>query len=164
MTIDIISAHDRQPELLELFKEYMDMLLKNDPSFAEFLKIQKYDDEVKDLNVKYGRPYGRLYLVYCDNNPAGCIALKKFDEENCEIKRLYVKPEYRGHNIGQMLTLKLLEDAKSIGYKHVLLDTLPFLETAIKMYENMGFYRIERYNNSPMETSIYMKYDLVQHS
>lgn len=118
------------------------------------------DAELKHLEQKYGLPHGRLYLAYCDDALAGCIGLRKIDEENCEMKRLYVRPEFRGQHIGNILVQKIIEDAKEIGYSHMLLDTLPFLESAIHMYKTFGFYEIESYNNSPMETSIYMKADL----
>ena len=76
------------------------------------------------------------------------------------MKRLYVRPQFRGKQIGNQLVQKIIEDAKEIGYSHMLLDTLPFLKSAIHMYQKYGFYRIESYNDSPMSTSIYMRLDL----
>ena len=90
----------------------------------------------------------------------GCIGLKKIDDENCEMKRLYVRPEFRGYKSANKLVEIIISDAKLIGYKSVLLDTLPFLEGAIHLYKKFGFYEIESYNNSPMENLIYMKLDL----
>ena len=91
---------------------------------------------------------------------AGCIGLRKINDARCEMKRLYVRPEFRVKCIGSMLIQKIIEDAKEIGYQHMLLDTLPFLESAVHMYKKWGFYEIESYNDSPMETSIYMRLDL----
>lgn len=81
-------------------------------------------------------------------------------ETNCEMKRLYVRPEFRGRHIGNYLIEQILDDARTIGYKHMFLDTLPFLENAIHMYKKYGFYETKRYNDSPMNTSIYMRMDL----
>ena len=160
MSLDIVLAYDRADEVLGLFAEYMDMLLEGDPTFAEYLKIQNYDDELKDLSHKYGLPDGRLYLAYWNGELAGSIALRKIDSENCELKRLYIKPAYRKNGIAKTLVLRLIEDACGMGYRYMLLDTLPFLQTAIRMYQKIGFYEIDRYNDSPMDTSIYMKFDL----
>ncbi|MHB9341770.1 GNAT family N-acetyltransferase, partial [Fusobacterium polymorphum] len=105
-------------------------------------------------------PDGRLYIAYYNNEVAGCISLKKIDEKNCEMKRLYVRLEFRGKQIGEKLIEKIIKDAKEIGYSSMLLDTLPFLKSAIRLYKKYGFYEISSYNNSPMKTSIYMKLDL----
>ena len=160
MSLEIVLAYDRADEVRELFTEYMDMLLEGDPTFAGYLTIQNYDDELKDLSHKYGLPDGRLYLAYSDGVLAGSIALRKIDEERCELKRMYIKPEFRRRGIARTLVKQLINDAKEIGYRSMLLDTLPFLQIAIRMYKNLGFYEIDRYNDSPMDTSIYMKLDL----
>lgn len=85
---------------------------------------------------------------------------KKIDKQNCEMKRLFVRPAFRGKQIGNQLIQTIINDAKEIGYSYMLLDTLPFLKSAIHMYKKFGFYEIESYNDSPMSTSIYMKLDL----
>lgn len=158
--IQIVPAYDYPQEVKVLFSEYTQMLIEGDPSFRKYLDIQHYDDEIKHLETKYGKPYGRLYLAYCDEKVAGCIGLRKIDQQNCEMKRLYVRPQFRGNHIGDQLIRKIIEDARKIGYSHMLLDTLPFLESAVHMYKRYGFYEIESYNDSPMDTSIYMKLDL----
>ena len=76
------------------------------------------------------------------------------------MKRLYVRPEFRGKRIGNRLVQKIIEDARQIGYSCMLLDTLPFLESAVRIYQSYGFYEIESYNDSPIDSSIYMKKDL----
>ncbi len=160
MEITIVPAYNRADEVRSLFSEYMKMLVDNDPSFREYLEIQQYDKELEDFETKYGMPDGRLYVLYCSGELAGCIALRKIDADNCELKRLYIKPEFRGNKLGKILVERLIADAREIGYKYMLLDTLPFLKTAIRMYKDIGFYEIEKYNNSPMDTTIYMKFDL----
>lgn len=158
--ITIVSAYDRPNEVSLLFSEYTNMLIENDPSFQQYLNVQNYDEEIKHLEVKYGVPDGRLYVVYYDEQLAGCIGLRKIDNQNCEMKRLYVRSQFRGKKIGNLLVEKIIADAKDIGYSYMLLDTLPFLQSAIHMYKKCGFYEIESYNDSPMDTSIYMKLDL----
>lgn len=160
MELKIVPAYDFPKEISTLFSEYTEMLIAGDPLFQEYLNIQNYDEELEHLDIKYGLPSGRLYLALCDRKLAGCIGLRKIDDQNCEMKRLYVRPAFRGKNIGSRLIQQILKDAKEIGYSHMLLDTLPFLKSAIHMYKAYGFYEIPSYNDSPMNTSIYMKLDL----
>lgn len=158
--VKITPAYDHPQETALLFSEYTDMLIVGDDSFREYLDIQHYDEEIRYLESKYGPPAGRLYLAYCDGEPAGCVGLRKIDDKNCEMKRLYVRPQFRGQQIGNLLVQKIIADAGEIGYSHMLLDTLPFLESAIFLYRKYGFYETESYNDSPMDTSIFMKLDL----
>lgn len=160
MELKIVPAYDFPKEISTLFSEYTEMLIAGDPLFQEYLNIQNYDEELEHLDTKYGLPSGRLYLAFYDEKLAGCIGLRKIDDQNCEMKRLYVRPAFRGKNIGGKLIQQILKDAKEIGYSHMLLDTLPFLKSAIHMYKAYGFYEIPSYNDSPMNTSIYMKLDL----
>lgn len=160
METEIKLAYDNSKEIKELFLEYTEMLVENDSNFAKYLEVQNYDSELEHLADKYGLPDGRLYIVKVENEVAGCIGLKKIDDENCEMKRLYVRPAFRGQKIANKLVEIIIDDAKRIGYKSMLLDTLPFLEGAINLYKKFGFYEIESYNNSPMDTSIFMKLDL----
>ena len=160
MSLELIPAYDRAEEILSLFTEYTHMLVSHDPSFQIYLDIQHYADEIRDLQAKYGQPDGRLYLALWEGEAAGCIALRKLDEQRCEMKRLYVRPAFRGHRIEDALVDRVIRDAKAIGYRYMLLDTLPFLESAIHMYQKRGFYEIPCYNDSPVETTIFMQYDL----
>ena len=160
MRLELLPGYDHPAEILSLFTEYTQMLVSHDPSFQIYLDIQHYEDEIRDLEAKYGRPEGRLYLALWDGEAAGCIALRKLDEQRCEMKRLYVRPAFRGHKIGDALVDRILQDAKAIGYRYMLLDTLPFLESAIHIYQKRGFYEIPCYNDSPVATTIFMQYDL----
>lgn len=158
--IQIVPAYNHPHTVKTLFSEYTDMLTAGDPSIQKYLAVQHYDEELNHLEAKYGMPDGRLYLAYYNEEPAGCIGLRKIDGRNCEVKRLYVRPAFRGKNIGSLLMKKIMADAKEIGYSCILLDTLPFLQNAIHMYHKFGFYETVRYNDSTMDTSIYMKLDL----
>lgn len=89
--------------------------------------------------------------------PVGCIALRRLNDESCGMKRLYVREAFRGRHIGELLVRKVIADAKSIGYRHMLLGTLPFLKSAMRVYKRFGF---ESYNDSPGDTSMDMGLDL----
>ena len=86
MSITIIPACHAPKEVGILFSEYTDMLISGDSSFQEYLDIQHYDEEIEHLEIKYGAPGGRLYLAYCDGEPAGCIALRKIDRKPADFK------------------------------------------------------------------------------
>lgn len=153
-------AYDQPETMKTLIQEYVDVLVQAMPPFASYLRIQHYDAEVANLRQKYGPPEGRLYIARVDGKAAGCVALRKLDDQRCEMKRLYVRPPFRGKRVGAALTERLVADAREIGYRHMLLDTLPFLTTAIAMYKRMGFYEIPSYNDSPLPETIYLQLDL----
>ena len=158
--LELVDGCDAPDEVGALFAEYTRMLIEGDSKFQAYLDIQNYDEELLHLPTKYGRPAGRLYLAYLDGVLAGCIGLRRIDEENCEMKRLYVRPAFRGKGIAGKLVAQIISEAREIGYRRMLLDTLPFLQSALKLYRKVGFYEIGCYNDSPMETSIYMALDL----
>ena len=160
MNITIIPGYSRPEDIRRLFTEYTQLLTEGEPEFRQYLQLQNFDAEIACLEFKYGHPEGRLYLALADGDPAGCIALRRMDQNVCEMKRLYVRPEFQGMGIGRQLTERILEDARSIGYREILLDTFPFLEKAITMYRHMGFREIQQYNNSPVTAAIYMSLTL----
>lgn len=160
MGLEIKEGYEFKNELKELFTEYADLVVEGDSTFKEYLELQHFDQEIEHLQEKYGYPNGRLYIAFFDGKLAGCIGLKKIDDEICEMKRLYVRAEFRGKHIGNILAEKVINEAKKIGYKSIVLDTFPFLSAAIKMYKKMGFYEIEQYNDSPMKDAVYLKLDL----
>lgn len=158
--LKLVYAYDRRAEVGELFREYTEMLIAGEKGFAEYLKIQKYEKELENPASKYGMPEGRLYLAYLGGKAAGCVGLRKLNETQCELKRLYVRPQFRGKRLGERLLETILQDARKIGYRAMLLDTFPFLESAVRMYQKRGFYEIPCYNDSPVDSTIYMKLDL----
>lgn len=160
MKLHIVLAYDRQSDIRELFAEYTAMLVDTEPAFAEYLTLQNYDREVADLSYKYALPAGRLYLAERGGEVAGCIALRPLDAKRCELKRLYVRPAFRGQGIAGALVDKILSDAREIGYQQILLDTLPALTTAIEMYRRRGFADIPPYNNSPLADTLFMGLEL----
>lgn len=160
LPMELKLGYDTPEAVWELFAEYTHMLVENDPHFQVYLDLQHYDAEVADLTRKYGMPDGRLYVAWCDGQPAGCIALRRLDGTTCELKRLYVRPAFRGRGIAGVMMQRILDDARAIGYTVMLLDTLPFLTSAIRMYRALGFYDIPPYNDSPLDTTIFLRLDL----
>lgn len=160
MKVTMVPAYDAPEMIRELFSEYTQMLIASDPGIAAYLKLQNYDAEIAHLQDKYGLPHGRLYLLLVDGKAAGCIGLRRLNDTDCELKRLYVRSAFRGHHFAQQLADKIIADARSIGYRAIFLDTLPFLQEAIALYKKLGFYEIPSYNNSPLDSTIYMKLDL----
>lgn len=160
MELTIQSAYEAREEIAALFAEYTAVLVEGDPAFRRYLDKQGYDDEVAHPECKYGPPGGRLYLARIEGEPAGCVALRPLDDHRCEMKRLYVRHAFREQGIGELLVRRIIDDARSIGYDCLLLDTLPFLTVAIGLYRRLGFVDIPSYNGSPMEDLVYMKMDL----
>lgn len=160
MSLELELAYSRKKELGELFGEYTRMLVELDPEFQKSLDEQNYDEELEHLEDKYGLPGGRLYLAWWDGELAGCVGMKQLDAHTGELKRLYVRPAFRGRHLGRELVERIIQDARSLGYSRLMLDTMPELVSARHMYENMGFQVTERYNNSPLDTTIFMEYRL----
>lgn len=158
--MEIVLAYDRPQETLELITEYTNIILQQGDDVKQCLSSQNLDEELKDLENKYGLPYGRIYLAIVDGKPVGCVAVTRNDDKYCEIKRLYVKQEYRGMHISKALMEQVIKDARDIGYKYIRLDTLPFMDKAINLYKRFGFYCIDNYNDNPAKTAIFMQLDL----
>ena len=92
MELRIVPAYNFTQEIHILFSEYTQMLIAGDSAFQKYLELQNYDEELEHLDLKYGFPCGRLYIAFYNEELAGCIGLRKIDEWNCEMKRLYVRP------------------------------------------------------------------------
>jgi len=159
MSLKIELAYEAMDSIKELFEEYTKLLIDLENEFQNYLQLQNYGDEIENLNEKYGLPNGRLYIAYLDNQVAGCIALKPINETQCEMKRLYVRPKFRGNKIAKLLVELIIKDAKEIGYQCMLLDTFPALKDALELYEKVGFYRIPPYNDSPVNDTVFMRID-----
>ncbi|MCL2051324.1 MAG: GNAT family N-acetyltransferase [Lachnospiraceae bacterium] len=160
MKIEIKPAYEERETIINLFTEYTEMLYEVRSDIGDYLDLQNYHHELEHLEEKYGHPDGRLYIAYADNNAAGCIGLRKLNETECEMKRLFIRPEYRNLGIAHQLAEKIINEARQIGYQSMLLDSLPELIPALKFYEKLGFYRIPAYNDSPVTNTVFMKIDL----
>jgi GNAT superfamily N-acetyltransferase len=152
----IIQAHT--PDQIEtarlLFREYEEWLDMD-------LCFQDFETEVATLPGKYAEPEGRLLLAQKDGKTAGCIALRKIDDDVCEMKRLFVRDEFRGHGLGLLLVEKVISEARAAGYLKMRLDTFPpKMGKAVKLYESHGFREIAPYYNNPHTGVLFMELDL----
>ena len=148
-TTDIAAAR-------QLFEEYAQSL-----GFS--LCFQGFEKELANLPGEYAAPKGRLLLAYWEGKLAGCVALHAFGKSGaCEMKRLYVRPEFRGRHIGKHLLNAVLRAAREIGYRQMLLDTVGGkMDRAIALYRDYGFKEIPAYRENPQPGVIYMELELV---
>src|SRR5262245_25190965 len=141
------AAHwERARELLQEYSASLDV----------DLCFQNFSDELAHLETEYAAPTGIFLLAEVNNSFTGCIALRRIDDRLGEIKRLYVSPAGRGHGLGRMLIERVLDAARSIGYDRVVLDTLPSMQTARKLYAGMGFTPTGSYRFNPVEGTVYL--------
>jgi Acetyltransferases len=154
--IEIIQAETPEhiEEARKLFRDYHAW-------FGLDLCFQDFDGEVAALPGKYAPPEGRLFIAYADGKPAGSIALRKLEEGICEMKRLFVRDEFRGRKIGVLLIEKIIEEARAIGYEKMRLDTYPpKMGKAVALYNAYGFREIPAYYHNPYGETLYMEKDL----
>ena len=134
-----------------LFKEYATQL-------GVDLSFQNFHQELATIKQQYARPKGVLYIAY-DNlqNPVGCFGIRPFKDSICELKRMYLKRIYRGQGVGKQLLLKSIAIGKELGYTKMRLDTLPTMQSAIRLYRSIGFYEIAPYRFNPIEGTKYFE-------
>ena len=138
----------------ELFLEYANSL-----GFS--LCFQSFDRELAGLPGDYAPPEGRLLLMECDGEPAGCVALHPLEAGICEMKRLYVRPRYRGKGLGRVLVERILSEARTAGYGRIRLDTVePVMKDAVAMCRRFGFRDIPPYRENPIEGAMYLELEL----
>jgi carbonic anhydrase len=124
------------------------------------LSFQKFDEEMASLPGAYAAPNGRLFYIENNGQPAGWVGIRPFSEGLCEMKRLYVSPEQRGFGIGRELALAGIKAAKALGYRKILLDTLPAMRIAVKLYRELGFQESPAYYQTPIEGTMFLALDL----
>ena len=138
----------------ELFQEYAQSLGVN-------LCFQNFEQELAELPGQYAPPDGRLLLAEYNGQLAGCVALHKWEEGVCEMKRLYLRPSFRGKGLGRAIAEKIIVEARSIGYQRMRLDTIePLMKDAVEMYCRLGFREIEPYRPNPIAGAMYMELQL----
>lgn len=121
------------------------------------LDYQGTENELNSLNKIYNHPKGAFIYILIDNKLAGGAGVRFLKKDICEMKRLFIYNEFRGQQLGLLLCNKLIETSKKLGYKRMRLDTVSKLETAIKLYQQIGFYQIEPYCENPDATAKFME-------
>jgi putative acetyltransferase len=146
---------DQIEQARTLFREYEAWL-------ALDLCFQNFEKELAELPGAYAPPTGRLLLAYENDQLAGCVALRKLSDDVCEMKRLFLRPEFQGKGRGRQLAQQIIEEARRAGYRTMRLDTLAEqMGKAIGLYYSLGFKEIEPYYENPVKGAIFMELELV---
>ena len=137
----------------ELIREYAQSL--------EFdLGFQDFDKEMENFPGQYALPGGCLYVALDENQPIGCVALRDLGHGICEMKRLYVKPFFRGQKVGKLLAEVVIKAAKDMGYDFMRLDTIPSMKHANMLYNALGFEQIAPYRFNPLDGATFFELNL----
>jgi ribosomal protein S18 acetylase RimI-like enzyme len=138
-----------------------DLFVEYAQSLGFSLCFQGFDHELAYLPGDYSPPGGRLLLARVDSAPAGCVGVHALSQDICEIKRLYVRPEFRRHRLGRTLAEKAIEEAREIGYSTMRLDTIEDkMKAAVQLYRELGFVEIAPYRANPIPSALYMELQL----
>ena len=124
------------------------------------LDFQHFEEELSDLPKMYSPPHGGIILARDHESVFGCVAIRKINESEGELKRMYVAPEYQNKGFGKILLQKALLLARDCNYQKVKLDTLNYMSSAIHLYKQAGFYEIPPYYSNPISTAVYFEIDL----
>jgi len=159
MTVTLRTLTADDTEALEQVRQYF-------RNYAAWLGVdlsyQNFDQEMASLPGAYSAPQGRLFFAEVDGRPAGCVGVRPLTDSDgvCEMKRLYVEPEERGHGVGAALALAAIKAAKEIGYRKLMIDTLPNMRMAVKLYRELGFTEAPNYYQTPVEGTMFLALDL----
>ena len=150
----VTSDNDIQ-QARQLFQQY-------EASLGISLCFQNFAAELANLPGDYAPPRGRLLLAREFDQVMGCVALRPHGPTTCEMKRLFVRPEYRDRGLGRVLVEAIIEEARKIGYAHMRLDTIADrMDRAVALYRSIGFVEIPPYRNNPVDSATFMELDLL---
>jgi putative acetyltransferase len=148
------ARHPRLSALRELLHDYQRYI-------GVDLCFQSFEEEMALLPGQFAPPEGRLYAALIGEQLAGCIALRRHDDQCAEMKRLFVRPAFHGQGLGKQLAMHIIQDAQQLGYRRIMLDTLPMMQAAQTMYEAMGFKDTSAYVHNPIAGVRYMALELM---
>jgi ribosomal protein S18 acetylase RimI-like enzyme len=155
--VDVVIRPAEDPESLRqariLFEEYA-------ASLEVDLAFQGFETELETLPGGYAPPSGRLLLGWDGDLLAGCVALRALDRDTAEMKRLYVRPRFRGTGWGRRLAERIVAEARSAGYRRIRLDTLPSMAGARALYQSLGFHDIPPYRHNPVPGTAFLELTL----
>ena len=143
IAINSVSSRTQLEVIERLFRDYAG-------SLGFDLEFQNFDRELSTLPGEYAPPGGDLLLAEADGSAVGCVALRRISNDACEMKRLYVKPGFRGRGAGRMLVTSIIDSARRLGYHRMLLDTIETMNEAIGLYYSFGFRETAPYRHNPI--------------
>lgn len=151
----------QQAESARQVDQARELFLEYGQSLGFSLCFQGFDKELAELPGDYAPPDGRLLVAEFEGQLAGCVGFHKLEQRICEMKRLYLRPGFRGKGLGRVLAERIIAEARSIGYERMRLDTVePVMKDAVAMYRRFGFREIAPYRVNPMAGAMYMELDL----
>lgn len=156
VTIDGVFTAET-PELLRevrgLFKEYASAL-------GSDLNLQDFANEMAGLPGLYAPPGGVLLVAHVSGKPAGCVGVRRFEDDVCEMRRHFVRHSFRNIGLGRRLAVAGLDHARALGYRRMRLDTLPWMRQAVALYESLGFVTIPPYRFNPVAGAVFLEKEL----
>ena len=141
----------------EHYREAKALLREYEVEIEVDLCFQGFEEELETLDRVYGAPGGRFFLLRQGDRTAGCVALRDLGGGICEMKRLFLRPGFRGNGLGRECAERIVQTAREMGYRAMRLDTLPAMQAAIALYRSMGFTEIAQYTENPLEGALFME-------